>query len=68
MSASSIPGGVGAVRMRALLHKLKNDMDSDIVLMHLVTVAKTVRSVHVHLEKFRNLMESGKIDPCRPLY
>ena len=62
ITSSSISAVVGAVGRREPLWELESKMDDTIVLKHLVVVAKTAKSVYVHLEKFRDSMESGKIN------
>lgn len=60
--SSSSAGG------RKPLGELENEYSNTMLLTYLAAVAKTAKSVHVYSEKFRNVCESGKSDPRRPLY
>jgi len=53
---------------RKPLCELEQEHGNTMLLTYLAAVAKTAKSVHVYSEKFRNVCESGKSDPRRPLY
>ena len=56
-------GGCG----RTPLRELEDEYDNAMLLTYLAAVAKSARAVHVYSEKFRNVCDSGKSDPQRPM-